>query len=58
MHYGAAVATAKSAYLQVLAAANAINVQVEPQTWQADYKAKGKSPKFVDTVDYLHRLAP
>jgi hypothetical protein len=58
MNYGAAVATAKSAYLQVLAAANAINVQVEPQSWQADYKAKGKSPKFVDTVDYLHRLAP
>ena len=58
MNYGAAVASAKAAYMQVLAAAAAINVQVEPQSWQADYKAKGKSPKFVDTVDYLHRLAP
>lgn len=58
MNYGAAVATAKAAYTQVLAAAAAINVQVEPQAWQADYKAKGKSSKFIDTVDYLHRLAP
>jgi len=58
MDYAGAVVEAKAAYQRVLAAAAAINVKVEPQAWQADYKAKGKSPKFVDTVDYLHRLAP
>jgi len=35
-----------------LAAAKAAGVQVEPQSWQADYKAKGASTKFVDSVDY------
>jgi hypothetical protein len=58
MNYAAAVTSAKTAYAGVLAAAAAIGVKVEPQSYQADYKAKGKSPKFVDTVDYLHRLAP
>ena len=58
MDYANAVKSAKQAYVQVLAAAAAINVKVEPQSWQADYKSKGKSPKFIDTVDYLHRLAP
>ena len=58
MDYGAAAAKAKAAFAQVLASAAAINVKVEPQAWQADYKAKGASPKFVDRVDYLHRLAP
>ncbi len=33
-------------------AAAAINVQVEPQALQADYKAMGRSDKFVDRVDY------
>jgi acetyl-CoA C-acetyltransferase len=32
-------------------------VQVEPQNYTADYKAKGRSPMFVDTVDY-HRSRP
>jgi hypothetical protein len=36
----------------VLSAAAQINIQVEPPSWQADYKAKGASDKFVDTVDY------
>jgi hypothetical protein len=58
MDYANAVKSAKQAYVQVLAAAAAINVKVEPQSWQADYKANGLSPKFIDTVDYLHRLAP
>jgi hypothetical protein len=58
MNYAGAAAAAKAAYVQVLAAAAAIKVKVEPQAWQADYKAKGKSTKFIDTVDYLHRLAP
>ena len=40
------------AYEDVLAAAAQINVKVEPQSWQADYKAKGQSGKFVDSVDY------
>ena len=58
MNYGAAVASAKAAYLGVVGAAAAIGIKLEPQSWQADYKAKGRSPKFVDKVDYLHRLAP
>ncbi len=52
MEYGSAAAHAKAAYDDVLAAADEINVQVEPQAWQADYKAKGQSGKFVDSVDY------
>ena len=58
MDYGNAVARAKSAYTKVLAAAASIGIKLEPQAWQADYKAKGQSPKFVDKVDYLHRHAP
>jgi hypothetical protein len=51
MNYRNAVREAKSAYVRVLAAAAAINVQVEPQAKQADYRAKGRSPKFVDPLD-------
>lgn len=58
MDYRNAVAQAKTAYLQVLSGAAAANVKVEPQAWQADFKAKGKSDKFIDRVDYVHRLAP
>jgi len=58
MDYRNAVARAKAAYGQVLQAAATIGVKVEPQSWQADYKAKGRNGKFVDTVDYLHRMAP
>ena len=58
MNYDAAVASAKTAYLDVMGAAASIGVKLEPQSWQADYKAKGRSPKFIDKVDYLHRLAP
>jgi hypothetical protein len=57
MDYAAAVARAKLAYAGVLAAAAALKVHVEPHAYQADYKAKGTSPKFVDTVDYRKRLA-
>jgi hypothetical protein len=52
MLYESASAHAKAAYDDVLTAAERINVHVEPQAWQADYKAKGKSDKFVDQVDY------
>lgn len=52
MDYAGAASYAKQAYDDVLAAAAQINVQVEPQSWQADYKAKGESTKFVDGVDY------
>ena len=52
MDYADAVMHAKLPYKDVLAAAAQINVQVEPQSWQADYKAKGESSKFVDSVDY------
>jgi hypothetical protein len=43
---------AKMAYDDVLSAAAQINVQVEPQSRQADYKAKGISDSFVDSVEY------
>jgi hypothetical protein len=52
MDYATAVTQAQSAYQDVLEAARQINVKVEPQAWQADYKAKGKSDKFIDEVDY------
>lgn len=52
MDYDDAAFHAKMAYDDVLAAAAEINVHVEPQAWQADYKAKGISNKFVDRVDY------
>lgn len=57
MNYETAAEEAQSAYHDVLAAAEQINVQVEPQAWQADYKAKGKSSKFIDTLDY-QRMKP
>jgi glucosamine 6-phosphate synthetase-like amidotransferase/phosphosugar isomerase protein len=52
MNYAGAASHAKMAYDDVMAAAASINVQVEPESWQADYKAKGASDKFVDSVDY------
>ena len=57
MNYGTAAMRAKLAYLAVMTAAAQANVQVEPQSSTADYKAKGRSPKFVDTVSY-QRMAP
>jgi hypothetical protein len=56
MDYGTAAARAKQAFGTVLMAAAQAGVQVEPQSYTADYKAKGRSPKFVDTVNYK-RLA-
>ncbi len=56
MNYGTAAARAKLAFGQVLAAAAQAGVQVEPQNYTADYKAKARSPKFIDTVNYK-RLA-
>jgi hypothetical protein len=59
MAYEAAMTEAQAAYKDVLAAADQINVHVEPQAWQADYKAKGASGKFVDSVDYeSQRMKP
>lgn len=52
MDYASAAMHAKLAYEDVLSAAAQINIPVEPQSWQADYKAKGESTKFVDSVDY------
>lgn len=52
MDYAAAAAEAKAAYDDVVAAADEINVKIEPQAWQADYKAKGARSAFVDGVDY------
>ncbi len=55
MDYSQASLRAQSAYRKILAAAGQANVKVENQAWPADYKAKGRSPKFVDTLDY-HRI--
>jgi hypothetical protein len=57
MNYAGAAFQAKAAYGDVLSAAAQINVQVEPQSWQADYMAMGKSGRFVDSVVY-QRLLP
>ena len=56
MDYADAALQAKSAYDDIIAAAAVANVKVEPQNWTADYKSKGRSPKFVDPVDYGHRF--
>ena len=56
--WGTAAALAKAAYQGVLSAAEQAGVQVEPQNYTADYKAKGSSPHFVDTVNYPNRMAP
>ena len=58
MDYATAASRAKLAYRGVLAAAAEAGVHVEPQSYTSDYKSKGRSPKFVDTVDYRKRLAP
>jgi hypothetical protein len=50
--YPGAAASAKAAYSNVIAAAATAGVKVEPQSVSADYKAKGRSPKFIDTVTY------
>jgi len=52
MDYASAALHAKLAYEDVMATATQLNVKIEPQSWQADYKAKGQSSKFVDSVDY------
>lgn len=57
MKYEEAAARAQSAYKKVLEGAALAGVKVETEAWQADYKAKGKSPKFVDPLD-AHRNAP
>jgi hypothetical protein len=55
--WGSAAAKAASAYRGLLTAAASINVKIEPQAWQADYRSKGRSPKFVDTVPFRFRQA-
>ena len=57
MDWAGSALEAQLAYCDVLAAAAQIKVPVEPQSWQADYKAKGLSSLFIDSVDY-HRSAP
>ena len=52
MDYLNAARLAKTAYERVRSAAAAIHVQVEPQAWQADYRAKGMSSHFVDELPY------
>src|SRR5205085_11366470 len=57
MDYTTAATKAKLAYSGALASAAQAGVHIEPQSYTADYKSKGKSPKYVDTVNYK-RLAP
>ena len=57
MEYDDASASAKSAYGQLLNAAARINVQIEPQSWQAGYKAKAVAGHFVDRVPYDRLIA-
>jgi hypothetical protein len=52
MNYTTAATQAKLAFDNVVAAAAQAGVKIEPQSYTADYKAKGRSPKYVDTVDY------
>jgi len=52
MDYAAAHAFANSAYRKIVAAAAQINVKVEAQAYQADYKSHGTSSKFVDMIPY------
>ena len=44
--YHAASDRARRAYDRVLSAAGKINIKIEPQAAQADYKSHGKNPKF------------
>lgn len=52
--WAAAMLKAEKAYRKVMAAAASIGIPIEPQSWQADYKARGESYAFVDPVNY-HR---
>ena len=52
--WAGAMLAAEEAYRTVLQAAGAINVQVEPQASQADYKSRGQAYAFVDPVNH-HR---
>jgi hypothetical protein len=56
MDYLGASAYAKAAYAEVVRAAALLKIKIEPQAWQADYKSKGISDKFVDTL--TQRLKP
>jgi len=50
MQYDSAAALTKNAYIKIVNAAAQINVKVEPQAYQADYKSRGISSKFVDRI--------
>jgi hypothetical protein len=50
-------AAAKSAHAHLLWAAASIRVQIEPQSWQSDAKAKGISTRFVHRVPYERLIA-
>jgi hypothetical protein len=57
MNYTTAATQAKLAFNNVVAAAAQAGVNIENQNYTVDYKSKGRSPKYVDTVDYK-RMAP
>ena len=51
-YWATAAAHAKASYDQVLAAAAAAGVKIEPQAHSADYKSHGKSFMNVDPISY------
>ena len=58
MHYRDAVAHAKQAYQQLIDAAGRINVPIEPESWQADYRSRGDSFMFSDRLSDRRRTEP
>jgi hypothetical protein len=50
MQYRDAAAKARLAYKKVLAAAAALKIKIEPQSSPADYRSRGKSYMFTDTL--------
>jgi hypothetical protein len=57
-NYQTAATEARRAYEKVLAAAKKINVPIEPQASQADYKSRGTSSKFSSVFDDIEHNYP
>ena len=56
MDYAQAVALAKSSYVQVLTAAQAIQVPIERQAWQADNRARSPNEMFKGAIDDFRQI--
>jgi hypothetical protein len=55
MDYAVAVVAAKRSYEEVLAAADAIRVPIEPEAWQADRRARASNDMFNGAIDDFRR---